>query len=109
MGVKVYIWKKFYKDNYNYNFKSFLSNQNEDNKVNVIYTFSERNNIIFNANDFSGLFRLNNTIILDLKNKNKSIIEDVNKYLENNEKNLLIINLKEELNQIEKHLLNKNN
>ena len=81
MGVKVYIWKKFYKDNCGCNFKSFLSNQNEDNKVNVIYTFIERNNIIFNENDFSGLFRLNNTIILDLKNKNKSIIEDVNKFL----------------------------
>ena len=106
-GCQSVYLKKFYKDNYNYNynFKSFLSNLNEDNKVNVIYTFKQKN--FFNANDFSRLFILNNTIILDLENKNKSIIEDVNKFLENNEKNLLIINLNEDLNQIEKNLLNK--
>jgi len=103
--------KLLYKENYNnnYNLKSFISKLNHENKVNVIYTFTKENEFCFNKNIFSGLFNFQKTTILylDYKEQNKSILQEITNFIENTQKNLLIINLSNELNQTQNYLLKK--
>ena len=94
-------FKENYKNNYknNYNFKSFISKLKNDKKVNVIYTFSKRDQVEFKIEKMSQI---------DFKyDKNNPILEDIKKFNEDEKKNYLIININDNINMKEKILLNK--
>ena len=99
-----------YKENYknNYNFKTFLSELNEQKRINVIYTFSKRNDINFNnENIFSEKFKIEKTVIKDINYETKkSILEDIKNFNEDNNKNLLILNINNNINEKKEMLLN---
>ena len=103
-----------YKENQknNYNIKYFLTNLKKENKVNIIYTFSknpfsEEENKDFIKNNFPEKFNFDKSLILDLNNDKILIIDEIINFIESVEKNLLIVNINNNINEKEKHLLMK--
>ena len=102
--------KDLYKDNYknNYNFETFLNNLKKEDLLNIIYTFSNKENALFNNN--RNINNKNNITFkpVELTIDNNSTINDfkdtINNFIKNDENNLLIIKIEEDIDNNHKLL-----
>ena len=102
--------KDLYKENYknNYNFETFLNNLKKEDLLNIIYTFSNKENPLFNNN--RNINNKNNITFkpVELTIDNNSTINDfkdtINNFIKNDENNLLIIKFEEDIDNNHKLL-----